>query len=798
MKSRRPALDLRLAPLALGTWAGAWLVLSAPRTIALAAFLMASLLAALSHARRSGRHRDSERSVLAVFIAVGLGLGILTSGVHVATRGTIIAEAAKRGTDNLVVSIEAIARTDPVAITGPEWAGDRRRFIADATRVCLKGQCRASREVVTILGPTSDISAGSRITASGRLRAARPGEESAALLSASKLAESSPPRGLGALTARIRSDFRAVADELSPQGAGLVPGISIGDRSRLPASLDDAMKAASLTHLTAVSGAHVAVILATVLLLTAALPRWAGIAAGAATLIGMFLLVGPMPSIKRATVMGLVVLLARLRGRAPTGLPALSVAVIAVVSIWPHSARSYGFALSVTATAGLMLLTPIMTRVLARFFSQRLARALAVPLAAQLACTPIIALMISEVQTYGIFANLIATPAFIPALLTAMPAALLAPVFPRAASVLAHVSSGLTWWLARVAQFFAELPVARYGLPEGIGGVAIAIGGCLVVLGTVIAADRWLSTRPRKRQASRRRMRAALAIAMAAVICGVVTYRWASGGVREWDMWQCDVGQGSAFLIRAGPTSALLVDAGSPGAGVERCLSQAGISNLPIVFLSHPHSDHVGGLHDVLVGVDVGQIIIGPSRHPSANTEQTSQLAASADIDITDAVREGRHLTGSSGQATWQIWGPTRAVADSWDHDAGANDLSLVVYAESGGIRALILGDLELEGQAELYRRLSAVCSVPRCPEIDVLVMAHHGSGRQLPELAHQLAAPVVVISVGADNDYGHPTASAIELYEASGGTIFRTDRDGALTFHATPDGVAVTRRGGS
>lgn len=779
-------LDLRLAPIALGAWAGAWLALSAPVPLTGGVVLLTALAALIAARRRPARHSQGHRFALVMLLALGLAYGAACAAVATGTRGAALQQLSRESNTSLIVEIEGIARVDPVAVDGPEWAEARHRMIVELTRVCARQQCHASREVALVYGAAPDVRAGMRLSAAGRLAAALPGGEAVAQLTAKRIEVTAPPRGIGAVTDAIRSSFRDVSTQLSPQGAGLVPGISIGDRRAIPSDLDDAMKAASLTHLTAVSGAHIAVILGAVLALTIVLPRSASLACGAATLLAMFLLVGPLPSVKRAMVMGLVVLLARLRGRAPAGLPALSVAVIVVIGLWPHSARSYGFALSVTATAGLMLLTPVLTRVLACYVPRRLAAAIAVPVAAQLACAPILALMLAEFQSYGVLANIIATPAFVPALLFALPAALLSPLLPTAALALAKVSAFFTSWLATVATTIASAPRARLPLPEGARGAGLVLVACALVIVLVLALDR--------RHPPDRKPRTRRAVAfLAAMLLVIFAPRFWPRSAGPWDLWQCDVGQGSALLVRTGDDEAMLIDTGKPGAGIARCLADARITRLSHVFLSHPHADHVGGLPDVVSVADVATLVSGPASHPAVNVAATKTTARQAGLTLHDPIRDASPRSGTVGAATWQVIGPSAALLAEGDTEASANDLSLVVLIETAGIRALVLGDLEAAGQESLLATLKRTCPTPGCLAIDVVIVAHHGSASQSAELASYLAAPIALISVG-ENEYGHPSTHAIDLYDTHG-DVYRTDRDGHLTLASTPEGIVLTKR---
>ena len=208
----------------------------------------------------------------------------------------------------------------------------------------------------------------------GTLQAADPGEDVAFLVFVRGSAEQAgaPPPLLAAADA-VRRDFRSAASGLPGDGGALLPGLAIGDTSSVSATLDDAMKTASLSHLTAVSGANCAIVVGLALALGAAagLPRLVRLGAAALVLAGFVVVVTPEPSVIRAAVMAAVALIALAAGRAARGLPLLCVAVVVLLALDPWLSRSYGFALSVLATAGLLLLARPLADTIARFAASR-------------------------------------------------------------------------------------------------------------------------------------------------------------------------------------------------------------------------------------------------------------------------------------------------------------------------------------------------------------------------------------------------------------------------------------------
>ncbi len=250
----------------------------------------------------------------------------------------------------------------------------------------------------------------------------------------------------------------------------------------MPPDLTSAFRATGLTHLNAVSGANVAIVVGAVLAgarRVGASRRWRAVAAMAA-LPAFVVLVRPSASVLRAAVMGGVVLVAGLVGRRAPSLPVLSAAVLGLILVDPFLARTPGFALSVLATAAIVVLAPRWTARLAAHMPRSLAAAVAVPAAAQLACTPVLVAAFGQLTPLAVPANLLAAPAVAPATLAGIACALLAVVSHGLAVLPAYVAGLAAGWLALVARTLAAVPGAGLHGPTGLAGVlTVAATGAL-------------------------------------------------------------------------------------------------------------------------------------------------------------------------------------------------------------------------------------------------------------------------------------------------------------------------------
>ncbi|WP_152195590.1 ComEC/Rec2 family competence protein [Georgenia subflava] len=795
-------------PAALTAWAATFLgVARTPSQLTMAALVVAVLLLAparlLLRERAAGprpgrpgaRHRDAARrpptaaSLLAGAVLVAV---LVSTAAQVQVRQSgLLGELTERGASAVVTGRVA---TEPRALeAGAEWdSSERYRLELDVEEVAGRGERSDARAGVVLLGPAGwgEVRLGEQVSVRGNLVATEPGDDALALVVTTNAPDvvGVPPWHLRVVNL-LRGALREATADLSPQAQGLVPGIAVGDDRALPAPLVEDMRITALTHLTAVSGAHVAILLGCVLGALVWLPRrWRSVA-GAVALLAFVGLVRPEASVLRSAVMGAVVLAALLLGRPARALPALSAAVVLLLLVDPWLARSYGFALSVLATAGLVLLARPWARWLSRLVPRWLATALAVPAAAQATCAPVVVLLTPALSLYAVPANVLAAVAVPPATVLGVGATVLAPLWPGAAHALAVGASVCTAWIALVARFFAGLPGAQLPWPGGLTGVL-----CLAVA-TVLAVLLLARAGPRRPGA---------ALGVLALLGLVLLLPWPRAALvarlpdgwppEGWVAIQCDVGQGGAFLVRSGPSAAVMVDVGPADGDAAGCLTAADVHRVDLLVLTHGHVDHVGGLAEVLGAVEVRAAVLGPGAEPATTVAAVRDQLADAGVPLGRPLAGGADATGTAGSVAWEVLWPDAAAVERLPAAEAVNDLSLVVRLSSPRLLAVALGDVELAGQSGLVREMRT----RGLRGTDVTVMSHHGSARQDPALAALLQPRLTLVSVGEGNDYGHPAPSALELYGAGGGLVLRTDLCGAVAVvgaAAPRDGLAVVAR---
>lgn len=570
---------------------------------------------------------------------------------------------------------------------------------------------------------------------------------------------------------RLRASIRAAVAHQSAGPRALVPALVDGDDGAMPEALNDDFRTAGLTHLLAVSGTNLTLVVGCLLLLA----RWAGVRArglmvvGALGVIGFVLLARTEPSVVRAAAMGSVGLIGMGHHGRRRGTRALGAAVLLLLLFDPWLAVSLGFALSALATAGILWLAPGWRDRLMRWLPRWVAEALAVPLAAQIACTPLVAAISGQVSVVAVLANLLAAPAVAPATVLGLAGGLLGLASGTLGRLVAAPAAWAAAWIIAVAQRCSDLPVAAIGWSARPVGIAVLTVLCAVLalfLGALLA---------------RRAVTVILGVVMVCVLLVPLPHPgWPPQG---WVMVACDVGQGDGLVLNAGWRSAVVVDTGPDPDLIDGCLRRLGVRRVPLVVLTHFHADHVDGLAGVLGGREVGAIEVTSLADPLSGVLLVQGLAAAAHVPVQRAAYgEVRTL----GLLSWLVIGPSGPPPA--DSDSPPNDASLVMLVQTRGLRLLLSGDSEDEAQAELLRETGGV-------RADVLKVSHHGSAKQDPDLVRGLGARLAVISVGVDNDYGHPAPSLLALLRDARMQVARTDQDGDVAV-VMDHGLRVAHRG--
>ena len=753
--------DYRLVGPAVGAWstAAACVGVDPGRAVLAGASLgLVGLLCA--HRRRN----------LVALVLIAAAAAALVSGLRVwANVSGPLPELARQGA---AVEMELTLRSDPVVRQGR--FGDIVVVEAHTERVVGRGSGQAVDSPVLVFGDPewADLALGSRVRSVGVLSPATETDMAAVFLPSRIEEVAAQPAWWWRASATMRGGIAEGVATTGPDVRALVPALVDGDDSGISAELAEDFRACGLTHLLAVSGTNLTLVVGFLLLVS----RWCGVRGYGAVVVGLVgtagfvLLARPEPSVLRAAAMGLVALAGLGAGGRRRGVRALAVAVLVLVLVDPWLSRSLGFMLSVVATAGILVLSPGWSAALSRWLPAPLADAVAVPMAAQVACTPVIAAFSGQVSVVAVAANLLVGPVVGPATVLGLAAGAITLVWTGAGHLVGLAAGAMAWWIITVARHGATLPGASAewsSAPAAIGLLTLLCLGFCVLAGRALA---------------RPRTSLVCLTVIGAWVLHPVSWGWPPAG---WVMVVCDVGQGDAVVLDAGAGAAVVVDTGPDPRLVDRCLDRLGVATVPLVVLTHLHADHVDGLSGVLDGRDVGEIQTGPVVPDTEQYAEVLGVAASTGVPVTQAA----YATARSvGPLSWTVLGPIPGVASSEVSGTAQNNSSVVLTVSSHGIRLLLTGDVEPEAQQALLQWGPTL-------QADVLKVPHHGSAYQEPAFLDAVRADLAVVSVGAGNDYGHPSAQTVMALEADGAQVVRTDEDGDVAVVVSDGELAVLSR---
>ncbi len=673
-----------------------------------------------------------------------------------------------------------IARADDQASCASRWPPRRLRVTVRALDPAFgagigRGRPEAGcRGAVRVRWRDADtVAAGDRIRVEGRWVGPDDAGRGSGVLVVAAARRVGTVAGTGD---RLRTAAARAVRRLYGVRSGLVGALVLNLRGDIDPDVRDRFAQSGLVHILTISGFHVGLIAAWLVLLArlagARRPRALALGAlGAGAYVAW--LGWPAPA-TRAAALATLLALSYGRQRHVQANAMLAVSCLVVMLVDPHSVVALGPWLSAAALWGAARFTRWSDRAVG---SGYWVRTLFASIGATLATAPFTAAMLGAVAPIGIVMNFAAIPLAAVAIPGVLAGLVAAPLWTGLSAALAAGSGLALHSLELTARLGSAVP----------GGHAIADPGLGTALpwAAALGAIVWaLGRRNTGREALRR---VSLVLASASWVVLLARDLPATDAAPGLTLHFLDVGQGDAAVIRTPGGHWLLIDAGPVTGGADAgrrivapFLARHGVGRLSAVIVSHAHADHVGGAAAVLdripadVAVEPGELYADPVYYRFLDAVAADGVPWRVGRSGDRFALDGVSFTFLHPDTTWTEW------------HADLNEDSIVLRVEYGAFSVLFAGDAGLHAEARMAGHVGPV---------DLLKVGHHGSrGATGDAWLDELRPRVAVVSVGARNRYGHPSAEALRRLSRHGVDVWRTDREGTVT--VVSDGHRMTVRG--
>lgn len=692
-----------------------------------------------------------------------------------AVRGGMLAASARNGAGVTVLG-KVVSPASSIA--------GMSSFFLEVSEARLKRETYRLRERVYVKAEggltAGEIFPGSMLQARGRLGA--PGRElqwladngAGAVLrcaGADVVRQPLPPGLVSRSVAGARRWMsRAYVRLYEKRVASLLEGVSLSKTDGMdPVTLAD-LRACGLGHIVAISGLHVGSAAVLVLAIAGALGAgrrtrfvFACTAALAVLALSNFRL-----SAMRATIMAGACFAGSMLGRRYDSLVGVSLAGIGMLCANPRALFDSGFQYSFAAALGIVL---VVARGRPKDGRSGLGLAVAVCAGAQLGILPLMVLRGEPAPVSALVANLLVVWLVGALLLAGWTTALLTAISFPVARAVSVMPAAISRYIMAVASVCARLPGA--GLHMGILSAAALLiyAAALVMFAT------------RRKGTSLLRPVVALAVSVLLVLFGCFPLLQTGGTPR---MTVLDVGEGDAALLQA-KGATMLVDGGPDPDIIVGKLRSRGVSHIDLMVASHPHADHCAGLVQVMRSMPVGRLLEpGKFGGTDGAYQDLIALASERGVPVTVAA-EGQSLALGPLFTLEVLFAPSRLPVPP----ENLNNCSIVAMAQVEGARVLLPGDLEADAQKTLFAdHPSMAC--------DVLKVPHQGAANAATAGLLDASRPAVAtISVGRDNEFGHPSAKCLQLLASRGVKVARTDLSGdiVITMGNGRIGLQTSRR---
>lgn len=564
---------------------------------------------------------------------------------------------------------------------------------------------------------------------------------------------------LAAVANSMRSQLKKVMPE---KDAAILAGMTLGGYDGIDEDTVRNFSTTGIVHILSVSGSHVALLIGFVLSLlgTLRVRKNLSVAIAAATVMGYCLICGFSPPVMRSALMGMAMLLGLVLQRNEDSGAVLALVAISMLCYRPMWILDIGFQLSFASTGGLIYLFPSVKAWLEKYMPKYFADALAVTIAAQLAVLPLLVHYFHQLSISSLAANLIVVPVVEFIVLLTMAGLFLCFIVKPLGIILLMVASLLLGPALTVTNWIAGWPLANINIARTPFVTALVYYLLLICSFRVWPLDGFTDYE----------RKIVMALTCLVILLPGLTMHF----VRQpFTVYFIDVGQGDAALIITEDKKTILVDTGGLRGNYDTgeriiipFLRYLGINKLDVLTLSHGHHDHTGGAAAVARSIPIGCVLL-PREEPSQDV--------SALLNFIKDKSQIKYL--SSGQqynlGSCQIDIIEAPLASTLEEKHNENESSAIMKITEGGKSIIFTGDATEEEETAASGGLI---------KADVLKVSHHGSKTSSSfEFLQAVQPGLAVISVGADNKFGHPAPETLEKLQAIGAKVLRTDSAGNI-----------------
>jgi competence protein ComEC len=454
--------------------------------------------------------------------------------------------------------------------------------------------------------------------------------------------------------------------------------------------------------------------------------------------------------------MTLVILIARYRGESTRGIASLGAAITLLILFDPFQSIDPGFALSVLATAGILFLSPKVENKLQKILKPRwLVEAIAIPVSATIPCLPVILLLSNELSIATIPSNVLVAPVIAPITVLGFLSAILTPMNSSIGSTLFAAASFFAKYIVVVSDAMEKFPSIHFNNTR----VYILI----FILSLVLYFNHQKS----------------IAVTITALLLVQLVFNTISWPGRNWQVVNCDVGQGDAMVVNLGTSSAIVIDTGPDPGAIDNCLRALNIKTIPLLILTHFHSDHVGAISGVVKDRFIGQVWISNLHQPeSAYDRAMKELVG---IEVKTVTKGESYLFPESNVEIKVLWPQSSGVNFKELPGDGSkiNNSSISLILKMNDLSVFAGGDIEPEVQ-------EVITTSGLLSDVDLLKVSHHGSAYQYVPMLDILKPEIAIISVGSENSYGHPDVEFVSELEKRSISVWRTDLSGGISVAPT------------